>query len=291
MKLTYLVYFALSYIIIVHSFKFCSEMSCYKRSFSHLVRMSTIEEKVTVPSGLIAIYKPSGWSSAAVVGKIRWILESELSKAHGKKSKVKVGHGGTLDPMAEGVLVLGVGSGTKLLDSYLSGSKGYSATAKLGEATDSLDKTGKVTEEKDCSHISYEMLESVIPKFTGNIMQTPPMFSALQVNGTRLYKLARQDIHIELEPRQVQIQKLSLIRDSTDQLPYFRLNIECGGGFYVRSLIADIARECGGVAHMTELVRTKQSSFTLDDCMYESDWNFSNIVKKIVLDSKKVGIS
>lgn len=191
--------------------------------------------------------------------------------------------------MAEGVLVLGVGKGTKLLESYLTGSKKYTGTGKLGEETDTLDSTGKVINTIDCSNVTLEDIESVLPRFRGDIMQIPPMYSALHSNGSRLYSLAREGVVVEREARSVHCFDISLVRNE-DKYPYFTIDVECGGGFYVRSVIADIANSCNGIAHMTKLVRLKQGIFTIDDCLHESDWNYSNIVEKIRLCSKKAQI-
>jgi tRNA pseudouridine55 synthase len=243
---------------------------------------------VHFPSGLCPVYKPKGWSSNHVVTSVKNIINREARKIHGSKVAIKVGHGGTLDPMAEGVLVLGIGSGTKLLGDYLAGSKGYHAVALLGQATDTLDATGTVTETVDCSQITVAQLQGSLEKFRGEILQVPPMYSALKRNGQKLYELARQGIEVEREQRKVAVYKLELFPQY--EVPEFGLDIECSGGFYVRSLIADLAKEVNGVAHMTELVRTKQSCFSLDDCLYQKDWNFGEIYRHILTSSMKAQI-
>lgn len=248
------------------------------------------KEAVEMPSGLVAVYKPKDWSSNQVVGKVKWLLRTELQRRTGEKSKLKVGHGGTLDPMAEGVLVLGIGKGTKLLQYALKGSKGYRAVGKIGEATDTLDSTGNVTismEDQDISAILLADIENALPAFRGDILQIPPMFSALKKDGQRLYKLAREGIEVEREARPVTVYGLKLHHEATlntgqkIELPQFCLDIECSGGFYVRTLLADVAESINSVAHMTYLLRTKQGDFTLDDCIKEEDWNFEKILEKI----------
>lgn len=238
---------------------------------------TTATRSRVIPSGLCAVHKPKGCSSAHVVNKIKYVFDK----------KVKVGHGGTLDPMAEGVLVLGIGEGTKQLSTYLSGSKGYAAVGLLGKSFDTLDTTGQETGSADFSHVTKESLESVLSKFRGDIHQTPPMFSALKVKGKKLYELAREGIEIERESRLVSVYNLALVNDR--ELPEFSLSIECSGGFYVRSLIADISTEIGTVGCMSELVRTKQAMFTLDDCLHQDDWTYDRLCDHIVHCNSLVG--
>lgn len=264
-------------------------------SFSVLSRALCSTPLSSVPSGVVAVFKPIGWTSADVTNKLKHILiagEKERLIASGQlapntkyKSKIKIGHGGTLDPMAEGVLVIGVGSGTKLLEGYLSGSKGYEATALLGEERDTQDASGNVTETKDCSHITYESLKNAIGKFQGEISQVPPMYSALKHKGQRLYDLARKGLEIEREARTVHVYKLDL--SIPRQLPEFSLSVECGGGLYIRTLIVDLARAVSGRAHMTALLRIKQGIFTLEDCVHKNDWNFESICNGIVRCTEK----
>lgn len=242
-------------------------------------RKFSVESRKYVPSGLCAVYKPKGCTSADVVGKVKHILNP-------KGKKVKVGHGGTLDPMAEGVLVLGIGDGTKKLTTYLSGSKGYSAVGLLGKYYDTLDVTGKEIETAEYSHVTLEMINKALPKFRGNFQQLPPMFSALKSNGQRLYDLARQGIEVERELRPVSVYNLEVVGNRA--LPEFELNIECSGGFYVRSLIADISAEVGSVGCMAELVRTKQAMFKLENCLLEEDWTLDKLCEHTILCNKLV---
>ena len=256
-----------------------------------------VSVKPYITSGLLAVHKPISRSSADIVSKIRYILTTGISEKTGlprKKCKVKVGHGGTLDPLAEGVLILGVGDGTKLLQDYLSGSKNYHAIAQLGSETDTLDNTGNVTEVVDWTHINRQKLGDTLEKFRGDIMQIPPMFSALRKDGKRLYELAREGKTIELEPRPVTVYSLELLdknkNGDTIDLPFFGLDISCSGGFYVRSVISDIAKSVETRAHMTALLRTKQGPFELNDCLQEQDWSYDKINAAIVRCSKKVGL-
>jgi len=250
--------------------------------------LSDHKASIVIPSGLCAVYKPKGWTSNDVVSKVKCEMTSAARNRTGVRIKLKIGHGGTLDPMAEGVLVLGVGTGTKLLKDYLSGVKGYRAKALLGSTTDTLDSTGVVTGMMDSSHITRAHILSVLDQFKGDIKQTPPMYSALKRDGKKLYELARAGIEVEREARQVTVHRLDLLDETT--LPEFGLIIECGGGFYVRSVIADIATSIGSMAHMTELVRTKQGQFTLDDCIYEHNWKLDSLCSHILSCNEKAHI-
>lgn len=244
-----------------------------------------------IPSGLCAVYKPKGWTSNDVVQKIKGILlrGSRENGGKAKKRDLKIGHGGTLDPVAAGVLVLGVGEGTKLLKEYLSGSKGYTATALLGQEMDTQDSTGKVTATQDCSHVSHDSIIAALPKFRGDIMQTPPMFSALKQDGHKLYDLARKGVTVDRPARPMTVYQLELLHgpESKVQLPLFQLELECSGGFYVRTLVSDLAKEAGGVAHTTELERTKQGVFTTGDCMTLEQLTFESFKEHLVQSSAK----
>ena len=273
----------------------CVSSSAMRSSRNYISRMSTqtapalVQTSLQLPSGLCAVYKPKGRTSNEIVGKVKYIINTEASKRLGSKVKVKVGHGGTLDPMAEGVLVLGLGAGTKLMGSYLSGSKGYRAGAILGSEMDTLDITGSVTNTVDCSHITMNDLQSALAAFRGDIKQLPPMYSALRQNGKRLYELARQGIEVERELRDVTVYRLHLLSEGFT-LPEFGLGVECSGGFYVRSLIADLCSAVGGAGCMSSLVRTKQGAFTLDHCLSEEEWTLDNIVQHTTKCSQFAGI-
>ena len=274
---------------------YCNTINTNTVNSNTVTSNEIVSIKPYITSGLLAVHKPISRSSADIVSKIRYILTSGISEKTGlprKKCKVKVGHGGTLDPLAEGVLILGVGDGTKLLQGYLSGSKNYHAIGQLGSETDTLDNTGNITEIADWSHINKQKLEDSLVQFRGDIMQTPPMFSALRKDGKRLYELAREGKIIELEPRPVSVYSLELNDKNKNgeniELPYFGLDISCSGGFYVRSVISDIAKSVQTRAHMTALLRTKQGPYDLNDCLQEEDWSYDKINEAIVRCSKKL---
>lgn len=247
-------------------------------------------------SGLLAIYKPKGYTSAYILNKIKYNLYNEISKKNNshnsnnynnneKQHKIKIGHGGTLDPLAEGVLVLGINNGTKVLKTYLEGNKKYSAIGLFGKETDTLDSDGKIIKEMKYDHITKELLTISVNKFVGDIYQTPPMYSALKRGGRPLYEIARKGIVVERQPREVKVYSISLHQNQ--ELPYFGIDIECGGGCYVRSVISDIGNECSSCAHLTSLVRTQQGPFELSDCLKENEWDYDSIYSAIDRCNKK----
>uniref|UniRef100_A0A8C5F1T4 Pseudouridylate synthase TRUB1 n=1 Tax=Gopherus evgoodei TaxID=1825980 RepID=A0A8C5F1T4_9SAUR len=235
-------------------------------------------------SGLFAVYKPKGPTSADVLNQLKekLLAEAGIQKCARKRKKqiLKIGHGGTLDSAAAGVLVVGIGKGTKMLSSILAGSKKYMAIGELGKATDTLDATGKVTEEKPYDQITKEDLERVLQKFTGNIMQVPPLYSALKRDGQRLSSLMKKGEAVEAKPaRPVVVYSLSL---QNFQPPLFTLDVECGGGFYVRSLVSDIGKELSSCANVQELTRTKQGPFTLEEhALHEDKWTIDEIAQSL----------
>ncbi|MBR3975722.1 MAG: tRNA pseudouridine(55) synthase TruB [Clostridia bacterium] len=172
----------------------------------------------------------------------------------------KTGHTGTLDPMATGVLPVAMGRATRFIDLLPDSSKAYIARFKFGIVTDTLDITGTVLEEKK-AEVTKEQLESILPLFRGDIMQMPPMYSALSVNGVKLYKLARQGVEVEREQRQITINSLELT--NCFENGEFEISVDCSKGTYIRSLIADIGERLGCGAVMTALRRTKSNGFTI----------------------------
>lgn len=210
--------------------------------------------KANKKDGVLILDKPEGFTSFDAVAVIRRLT-----------SEKKIGHTGTLDPMATGVLPILIGRAAKAADLILDTSKEYIADFRLGIKTDTGDITGKVTEEKSFDVLS-ERLEDVLKEFTGDIMQIPPMYSAVSVNGQRLYKLARQGIEIEREKREVYIEKLNLL-EFDDKKGKGKLVIACSKGTYIRTLIEDISERLGTVGTMTALRRTKACGFSEEDSL------------------------
>jgi tRNA pseudouridine55 synthase len=197
-----------------------------------------------VADGFLLVDKASGWTSHDVVARCRGILGER-----------KIGHAGTLDPMATGLLVLGVGKATRLMRYIQEGLKRYEATIAFGIATDTLDADGAILEREPMDFEETD-LAAVLPRFTGTIVQVPPMVSALKIGGRRLYDLAREGKEVEREPRQVEITELTLRDFAPGKYPEADIEVVCGSGTYIRSLADDIAQSLGGRAHLTALRRT-----------------------------------
>ena len=235
--------------------------------------------------GLMAVYKPQGWTSQDVVGKIKWTLKNYF----GKKIKIKVGHGGTLDPMATGVLVIGIGSGCKKLQDYIKGGKCYEAIGRFGFSTTTEDSTGEVIKKSTWNHIDNKLIKDIIPKFIGDIEQIPPMYSALKKDGKRLYELARKGEVIERTARKIHIYDIKLLRRKKDMLKSeFRIDVCCGGGTYIRTLICDISKEMNTLGHMTSLLRTKQGPFMLSNCLKEKYFGNPEVLLSHLGKSEKI---
>jgi tRNA pseudouridine55 synthase len=202
-----------------------------------------------VVNGVLVVDKPGGITSFDVVASVR--------RALGER---RVGHTGTLDPMATGVLPICVGEATKLVPFLMSGDKEYEAELRLGVTTDSLDATGAVTSETDPATVARADVERELAAFVGAIRQRPPMHSALRVGGKRLYELARQGLEVEREPRIVLVHAIELL---SYEAPLVRLRVRCGKGTYIRSLAADLGTALGVGAHLTALCRTRVGPFGL----------------------------
>lgn len=206
--------------------------------------------------GVLAIYKPEKYTSHDVVAIVR--------RQSGIK---KVGHTGTLDPMATGVLIVCIGKATRIIEYLESDEKVYVCTMKLGFATDTLDIWGNIIEtadEEKVNGITNEDIESVMSKYRGIIAQVPPKYSALKVNGKKLYEYAREGKDVDIKPRQVNIKSLDLI-EFNDGIIKFK--VRCSKGTYIRTLCDDIGKDLGTLGVMTSLIRTENGKFSLDDAI------------------------
>ena len=211
--------------------------------------MAKREEKIT-RFGFFNVDKSSGLVSSTVVNKLKWLTGTPC------------GHMGTLDPLASGVLPVGVGNAARLFDYFLEKEKEYVAEFTFGVDSDTLDSTGNLVYG---GHVpSEEEISAVLPTFFGDIMQVPPKYSAKNVNGKRGYELARAGVEFELAPKKVHIFGMELLGKSEDKENTYRIKINCGGGTYIRSLARDIAAALGTKAVMSSLLRTKSGVFTLD---------------------------
>ena len=185
----------------------------------------------------------------------------------------KVGHSGTLDPFADGVLVLGVGKSTKKLSNIIQFDKTYEGIIKLGEKTDSMDLTGNIVEEKEVCEISDQSLIDCEKNFDGELLQRTPMYSARKINGVRLYKLARKNIEIKTNPKLINIKSLKI--DSLDENT-LKITVNCSSGTYIRVLAEDIAEYLGTVGHLISLTRLSVGEYRLDESVtiekFEDKW-------------------
>lgn len=205
-------------------------------------------------NGIICINKPQGFTSFDVIAKMRGILKMK-----------KLGHSGTLDPMATGVLPVFAGGATKAISIIPETGKSYRAGFQLGYTTDTYDMTGEITQKKDFN-VSRELLQNSLEAFRGKITQLPPMYSAVQVNGKRLYDLARKGIEVERPEREVEVSRLELL-EFDEKTGAGTLEMSCSKGTYVRSVIHDMGQALGCGAAMTSLVRTFSNSFSLEECV------------------------
>lgn len=207
------------------------------------------------------IYKPKDFSSFSIVKKIKYI------------TKEKVGHSGTLDPFADGVLVLGVGKSTKKLSSIIQYDKTYEGVIRLGIQTDSMDLTGTVVAEEKIPVITSTILDQCANSFVGELLQRTPMFSARKIDGVRLYKLARKNISIKTNPKLVTIKnlKIEVIDDNN-----LKVIVECSSGTYIRVLAEDIAKYLGTVGHLISLTRLSVGEYSLSESLtvesFEEEW-------------------
>ena len=202
-----------------------------------------------MPSGILIMDKPSGWTSMDVCAKLRGILGER-----------RIGHAGTLDPMATGVLPVFVGQATKAVSFAESGEKEYVARLRLGLVTDTQDTSGRVLEQQE-ARVSSEQLQAVLPRFTGEIAQIPPMYSAIKIGGQKLYQMARKGVEVERKPRKIHI--FSLQVEGEDSVGDVILRVRCSKGTYIRTLCHDIGQALGCGGCMSALRRTEAAGFSL----------------------------
>ena len=216
--------------------------------------MKFVKQEINIEDDMLVVDKPEDWTSHDVVAKIR----GGLSKLHDRK--VKVGHGGTLDPFATGVLLILVGKATKRFDEIKGWDKEYVMEIKLGEATDTGDRTGKVTKKEKLSKIEKRAAEGALSGFVGEYEQSVPAYSAVKVKGRKLYQLARKGVKIKLPKKKVKIKELELLNLQGSVL---KVRVVCGSGTYMRQLAVDIGEKLGLPAMAKELRRTRVGEFTL----------------------------
>ena len=208
--------------------------------------------------------KPLRWTSFAVVNKIRYHISRKLGV-----KKIKVGHAGTLDPLATGVMIICTGKATKRIEEFQYHTKEYIATLQLGATTPSYDLEKEIDATYPTEHITREMVEEVLQQFKGTIEQIPPAFSACKVDGKRAYDLARKGDEVELKPKTLVIDEIELLECN---LPEIKIRVVCSKGTYIRALARDIGEAFQSGAHLTGLIRTRVGEVRLEDCMQVEDF-------------------
>ncbi len=217
---------------------------------------------------IIGIDKPLGWTSFDAVKRLRGAIQRRL---HVKK--FKVGHAGTLDPLATGVLIICTGRATRRIEELQNGDKEYVATIRLGATTPSYDLETQIDREFPWEHITREQIEEVLPGFIGKIMQVPPVFSAVKVEGKRAYNLARKGKEVELKAKPLEIKEMEIL---SCNLPEVVLRIVCSKGTYIRAIARDLGEALGSGAHLTALRRTRVGRVKAEEC-----WSVEEAIERI----------
>ena len=220
---------------------------------------------------VLLINKPLHWTSFQLVNKLRWLIKRKLDI-----KKIKVGHAGTLDPLASGLMIICTGKKTKEISKHQAAEKEYIATLKLGATTPSYDGETDETYFYPTKHISKELILSVCNRFIGETEQLPPIFSAIKVKGKKLYESARKGNKVEVKPRIIRINELEIINID---LPYIKLRVSCSKGTYIRSLAHDLGKAMSTGAWLCELKRTKIGSETIKNAIDIND--FQQMIKSL----------
>ncbi|ORM40086.1 tRNA pseudouridine synthase B [Babesia sp. Xinjiang] len=234
-------------------------------------------------NGILNIYKPRGITSNDTCQLVKKILTEGYRERYLRSNipKIKVGHGGTLDMHAEGVLAVGVGGGTKALSFYLKGDKTYEATGVLGHETDTLDINGKTLREAPWEHITDAAFEEAVDSMNGVYEQIPPLYSSKKYRGKTLREYAIKNLPVEVKSAQVMVHRIERLRVPGLELPHFGLRVACSGGTYVRSLIRDIAYKLGTLGTMKSLVRTVKCNLNVADSLNVSSLDYDTIVRNL----------
>ena len=223
------------------------------------------------PGGVvIPIDKPYRWTSADVVRKVKFVAQK-----HFRKKNIKVGHAGTLDPLATGVLLVCLGKATKQAETLQAEQKEYIASIELGATTPCFDLEKEIDQRYPFEHITREMVEGILPKFIGEQDQIPPVFSAKLIDGTRAYEMARAGEEVVMKPARITIYDLEILEF---ELPKLVLRVKCSKGTYIRSLARDVGAALQSGGHLTGLIRTQSGGFTVEKCLKMED--LENVMKK-----------
>lgn len=209
---------------------------------------------------IFAIDKPYRISSFGALAHVRYVLSRTLGY------KVKIGHAGTLDPLATGVLILCTGKATKRIEEFQGQTKEYTATLQLGATTASYDMEHEVNASFPTEHITRELINDTLPQFIGDIEQIPPTYSAVKVNGDRAYELRRAGEEVKLNPKHIHIDEIEVVNFDVEKMQ-LSLRVVCGKGTYIRALARDLGRALNSGAYLTALRRTRVGDFTIDRCL------------------------
>ena len=223
------------------------------------------------PGGVvIPIDKPYRWTSADVVRKVKFVAQK-----HFHKKNIKVGHAGTLDPLATGVLLVCLGKATKQAEALQAEQKEYIASIELGATTPCFDLEKEIDQRYPYEHITREMVEGILPKFIGEQDQIPPVFSAKLIDGTRAYEMARAGEEVVMKPARITIYDLEILEF---ELPKLVLRVKCSKGTYIRSLARDVGAALQSGGHLTGLIRTQSGGFSVEKCLKMED--LEKVMKK-----------
>ncbi|MBR2369085.1 MAG: tRNA pseudouridine(55) synthase TruB [Paludibacteraceae bacterium] len=216
--------------------------------------------------------KPLGWTSFNLVNRVRGVLSRHIGV-----KKLKVGHAGTLDPLATGVMILCTGKNTKLIESFQYQTKEYVATIKLGATTPSFDLETEIDAEYPVEHITEDLVKQTLNKFIGEIKQIPPTYSAIKINGKRAYEYARKGDEVELKPKTLVIDEIELL---DYKMPEIVVRVVCSKGTYIRALARDIGEALNSGGHLTALRRTRIGDIRVENCLQYDDFvnNLNNII-------------
>jgi tRNA pseudouridine55 synthase len=221
---------------------------------------------------VLLINKPLTWTSFDVVNKLRYILLRSLHKfkeiKEGEKRKLKVGHAGTLDPLATGLLIVCIGKETKNIDQYMATEKEYTGSFYIGATRPSYDNETEVDQTYPTGHITTELIHQTTQQFLGDIMQLPPVYSAIKKDGVRLYESARAGIEVELTPRPVTIKAFEITKI---EMPIVEFRVVCSKGTYIRSLAYDFGKALNSGAYLNSLCRTRSGNYLLSDALSLDD--------------------
>ncbi len=223
---------------------------------------------------VLFVKKPLHWTSFNVVNRIRWKIRKKLNIKN-----IKVGHAGTLDPLATGVMIICTGKSTKLIESFQYQTKEYIATLELGATTPCFDKELPIDATYPTEHITVELVNSIIPSFVGEIWQVPPVYSAVKVEGKRAYDYARDGQAVELKPKLLVVDEIEVMDFA---LPLLKIRVVCSKGTYIRALARDIGIALQSGAHLAALERTRIGDVRLEDCL-EIDTLIEQIEKEILI--------